>query len=79
MSDNNKKRKIIFDAELLDNKTIKVNVYSNFVPMLTFAQKLLDLNIENLIIGQDIQNNVKKITPVDLTQLGKLRIDGFKL
>ena len=71
MSNNDKERKIIFEAELLDNKTIKVSLKSNFIPMLTFAAKLLDLEIENLIIKQQVES-------APIIQRPGLKVEGFK-
>ena len=76
--DNGKERKIIFEAEMLDDKTVKVSLKSNFVPMLTFAAKLLDLEIENMIIQQNMKRE-GKIQPIDLSQLNKIKLDGFKI
>lgn len=78
MNDNDKERRIIFEAELLDNKTVKVSLKSTFIPMLTFACKLLEMEIENMLIAQTTDKKTY-IQPIDLTQLGKIKLDGFKL
>lgn len=77
-NDNGKERKIIFEAELLHDKTIKVSLKSTFLPMLTLACKLLEMEIENMLIAQ-IMKKESIIHPVDLGQISKIRIDGFKL
>ena len=57
-------RKIIFVAELIDNKNVQIRIFSKYLPILAHAQKLLGIEIDKLYIDERMNGmNEQKIKP----------------
>ena len=55
---------ILFQAEYArEGKEIKITVNSNFIPMLTYALKLLEFEIENKLIEEQMKKKSTIIKP----------------
>ena len=60
MGDNNKEN-LIFKAKVNENNEIVIEVFTSHLPMLNYALKLLELEVENKIIGMSIKQDTKRI------------------
>ena len=67
MSDNGEKLqqedqypKVIFTAELNKDKQVEVKVYSTYLPILAYALKLLETEVDRLFINEKIKNTVQQ-------------------
>ena len=65
IGEDKKEDKVIFQAVLDKDKNVQVFLFSDFVPIITYAQKLLDMIITGKIVNQQMKAQAKKpIIPV---------------
>lgn len=59
------KEKVIFQAVLKPNNDVQVFLFSEFIPMVTYAQKLLDMIVTSKIVQQQMKSQARQpiITP----------------
>ena len=53
--------KLIFQAEIDDKNNLVVKVFSKYVPMIAYAQKMLDIEVDKIIIDEKIKSSQSPI------------------
>ena len=70
--------KEIFKALLTDDNKIQIFVYSNFIPVVNYAHKLLEIEIEKRIISGMIQEKIKNAPNLIVPGNGKGIINAIR-
>jgi len=55
MTDNNNEKPLVFEARIVNKNEIEIKLYTQKLPVLCTALKILSLHIDNAIIGTDLE------------------------